>query len=107
MFDLLDESEPPPRFSFSALVALVASAGAAWWEATLLWDVARTGSAYFLLAILVAPIALFPPALLASLICAVAIYFKQGRWAFIGFGLMGLPYALFVVYLVVDALVRQ
>ncbi len=104
MFDLFDTTEPPPRFTFSALLALVASVAAAVWETMILWDVVNTSSAYLILALFVAAIGIAPAAGIAGALCAIAMYFHQHRWAYIGLGIMGLPYAALVVYLVVAAI---
>ena len=106
MFGLLDNNDPPPRFSLSALLALAAGAAMCCWTIVVLIGVLTTGSNYLLLALLFAAIALVPAGVLACVFCCFAMYFKQERWAYLSFGLMGLPYILVVIYLIGCEIVR-
>jgi hypothetical protein len=103
MFGLLDDNEPPPTFTFSALVALVASAGAASFEAFVLWQLTLVSNEFFFMAILGAILGITPVAGLAGVLCAIALYFKQDRWVRVAVAIMAVPYALFAIYLIVTS----
>ena len=107
MFGLLDDDAPPPRFSFSALVSLVTCVGVAYLEAQAFWRLAVTSPYFLLVEILSAVVIVAPATLLASIVSFIAIYFKQGRWAFVGFAIMGVPYVIFAIYLLIAALVTR
>ncbi len=103
MRGLLPDNEPPPRFTFSSLLALLAAAATLGLElwAMVSWQVAPSLEAF-------AAVFYLPVAVLVTLaLCGIAIYLRPARWGLIGIAAVLAPVVVYpVVLLVLEALRR-
>ena len=106
MTSLFDDDEPPPVIGLAGVLALLAAIATSVYEAIVIFTLFPVHPLYWLLGFFAAVIQLALPQIGTTLLCLVAVHFRQQRWAFISAMLMLPGLVVPIVWLVIADLMR-